>query len=278
VEIDRGEDQEIRLFLDAVHARYGYDLRGYTPSSIRRRVLAALAKSGLPHLPELRRKVVAEPAFFAAVLEDLTVRVSGMFRDPRFYRTFRARVVPLLRTYPLLNVWHCGCASGEEVYSSAILLAEEGLYERTQIYATDLSPTALEQARQGVYPASRLPTFAANYREAGGAADFSAYTTEAYDRVAIKESLRRKILFFQHDLVSDQVFSEMHVIFCRNVLIYFGPELRRRVLEKLRQSLRPGGFLCLGSAERLPLPADGSFSEFAADERIYRQQSNIQDA
>lgn len=274
------EAEEIRRFLDEIYARYGYDLRDYAPESIRRRVLFVLSRSGLSSLEALRRKTMAEAGFFASIVDHLTVRVSDMFRDPAFYREFRACVVPLLRTYPLLNVWHCGCASGEEVYSSAILLLEEGLYDRTQIYATDLSPAAVEQARQGVYLSERIPNFSANYLQGGGTSTLARYYTEAYGRIVMKESLRRKILFFQHDLVCDQVFSEMHVVFCRNVMIYFNHELRERVLVKLGQSLCHGGFLCLGSAERLPrqplqtlhgLVVSPTFLEFAAEERIYRQ-------
>ncbi|MEO5768239.1 MAG: CheR family methyltransferase [Polyangia bacterium] len=295
---DQGDREggEIGAFLEEIYVRYGYDLRDYAPVSIRRRVRAVLARSGLRDLTELRRKVDSDPVFFASIVEHLTVRVSEMFRDPAFYRAFRSKVVPLLRTYPLLNIWHCGCASGEEVYSSAILLMEEGLYERSQIYATDLSPAAIEQARQGVYAAERLPLFASNYVQAGGTADFSRYYTAAYGRIAMRDSLRRKILFFQHDLVCDQVFSQMQVVFCRNVLIYFNHELRQRVIEKLRQSICHGGFLCLGSAERLSIAGPGTpqpprtsghrepagsalgnvgpsgvFAEFAGDERIYRQ-------
>jgi chemotaxis protein methyltransferase CheR len=272
MEIEPGSNAEVRTFLEAVYARYGYDFRSYSPVSIRRRVFAALAKSGLHSLDDLQDRMLGEPLVFATVLDDLTVRVSDMFRDPSFYRSFRARVVPLLRTYPLLNVWHCGCASGEEVYSIAILLMEEGLYDRTQIYATDLNASALEQAKLGVYAVDRVPAFAEKYAQSGGTGQLSHYYTAAYDRVVMRDSLRRKILFFQHDLVSDQVFSEMHVIFCRNVLIYFDPELRQRVLLKLSQSACPGGFLCLGSAERLPRNGEGPFSEFVSEERIYRLQ------
>lgn len=276
------EVDELRGLLDDVYSRYGYDLRDYALVSLKRRVLAILARSGLKDLAELRRRIVAEPAFFAGIVEHLTVRVSGMFRDPSFYRAFRARVVPLLRTYPLLNIWHCGCASGEEVYSCAILLMEEGLYDRSQIYATDLSAAAVEQAREGVYAAERLPLFAANYVLAGGQGDFARYYTEAYGRIAIREFLRRKILFFQHDLVCDQVFGEVQVVFCRNVLIYFNHDLRQRVLQKLSESTCHGGFLCLGSAERLSqrhrldsLPplveSTTAFTDFVGEERIYRQ-------
>jgi chemotaxis protein methyltransferase CheR len=259
---------EIRLLLEAIHARYGFDLREYAPNSMRRRVYAALAKSGLGNLGELQHRVLVDPNAFAAVLDDLTVRVTEMFRDPSFYRTFRERVVPILRTYPLLKIWHGGCATGEEAYASAILLEEEGLYERSQIYATDLNASALDSARQGIYSAERFQVFAQNYLQAGGKSQLAAHSTQAYDHVALHDSLKRNILFFQHDLVSDHAFGEMHVIFCRNVFIYFDRALRERVLDKMSQSLCPGGFLCLGAGERMP--ADRRFTEFAPEERIFR--------
>jgi chemotaxis protein methyltransferase CheR len=271
---DDVENLEVSLFLEAIHVKYGYDLRGYARASMRRRVLAALARSGLAHLGELQHRVLHNPALFAAVLEDLTVRVTEMFRDPSFYRTFRARVVPLLRTYPFLKIWHAGCASGEEVYASAIMLAEEGLYERAQIYATDLSAQALAQASQGVFPEEQLGAMTAGYIAAGGTASFSDYYTSAYGLIALTSSLRENVLFFQHDLVGDHVFGEMHVVFCRNVLIYFGEELRGRVLGKLSESLCSGGILCLGNSELLSR-VDGrhAFEGFAAEERIYRHVS-----
>ena len=171
-------------------------------------------------------------------------------------------------------MWHAGCATGEEVYTCAIVLGEEGLYERAQIYATDVNQDALEHAKQGIYPAQDLPLFTRNYRESGGVADLSAHYTAAYDHIAIKESLRRNIVFFRHNLVSDQVFGEMHVIFCRNVLIYFGPDLKQRVLRKIDQSLVPRGFLCLGRGERMFRPAtETPFTEIDASERIYRRES-----
>lgn len=246
-----GSALEVRLLLEAIHARYGYDLRGYTPASMHRRVLAALAKSGLPHLGELQHRVVTDAAFFASVLHELTVQVSELFRDPAFYCAFRAHVLPVLRTYPLLRIWHAGCATGEEAYATAIMLSEAGLYERAQIYATDLSARAIEQAKDGVYPAERLPLFASNYAQAGGEGELARYFTVAYERATLIEPLRRNILFFQHNLVSDHVFGEMHVVFCRNVMIYFASELRARVLDKLQAALVHGGFLCLGSSERI---------------------------
>jgi chemotaxis protein methyltransferase CheR len=262
---------EVRLLLQAIHDKYGYDLRGYSEPTMQRRAMAVLARSGLPHLGELLHQVLVDPELFARVLNDMTVRVTDMFRDPDLYRVFRARIVPVLRSYPLLRIWHAGCASGEEAYASAILLLEEGLLDRAQIYATDLSPRAIEDAKHGVYGAERVAAFAENHQRAGGQRDFSDYYTAAYGGIAMSDVLRRSILFFQHNLVSDHAFGEMHVFFCRNVFIYFGADLRARVLAKLAESLCPGGFLCLGSSEQVPrseLPTP--FSEYAPQERIYR--------
>jgi chemotaxis protein methyltransferase CheR len=263
------EQLEMRLLLEGIAARYGYDLRGYQPRSLQRRVRAALLRSGAANLGELQHRVLTDARAFAALLDDLTVQVTDMFRDPHFYRRFREDVLPVLRTYPQLKIWHAGCASGEEVYTSAILLTEAGLYDRAQIYATDLSPEALAKAREGVYPADRAGVFAQNYQAAGGTKTFASYYSLAYDRIAVREPLRRNVVFFQHDLVSDHAFGEMQVIFCRNVLIYFGAELRTRVLAKLGQGLCRGGFLCLGANERVGAAGAGTFSEVAA-ERIYR--------
>jgi chemotaxis protein methyltransferase CheR len=265
---------EIRLLLEAIHARYGYDLRDYASASMRRRVLAALGRSGLQNLGELQHRLLHDRECFSDVLDQLTVRVSELFRDPELFQVFRARVVPLLRTYPFLKVWHAGCASGEEAYASAILLTEEGLYDRTQIYATDLSQRALQQAKEGVYPLTSLPSFEDNHRASGARTDLGTYLTAAYEHIAMREAVRKNILFFHHDLVSDHVFGEMHVVFCKNVLIYFGRELRERVLRKLAESLCPGGFLCLGNAERLTrsTPTEKSFTPFSVEERIYRYE------
>jgi chemotaxis protein methyltransferase CheR len=266
------EELEIRLLLEAIHARYGYRFKDYAGGSMRRRVRAALARSGLEHLGELQHKILAEPEFFALVLDDLTVRVSEVFRDPSFYRAFREQVVPLLRTYPVLKIWHAGCASGEEVYTSAILLAEEDLYERAQIYATDVSAKALELARAGVYTEAQATSFESNYLESGGKARFESYYCRAYGRIAVRESLRKNIVYFQHDLASDYALGEMHVVFCRNVLIYFGEELRRHALATFGDCLGRGGFLCLGMNESLPPASRPLFAEFANKERIYKRR------
>jgi chemotaxis protein methyltransferase CheR len=262
---------EIRQFLASIFERYGHDLRGYAVNSVQRRVRAALGRSGLSSVAELERRSLADPLFFAQVLPSLTVRVSEMFRDPTFFLTLRTRIVPLLRSYPRLNIWHAGCATGEEAYSVAILLAEEGLYDHCQIYATDVSAQALEQAKLGVYAADSLETFASNYRAAGGRHDIRRYVTEAYGRISICEPLRRNVVFFQHDLVGDYVFGEMDAVFCRNVMIYFGRELQERVLGKLADSLRPHGFLCLGRSEQLGRRGRAQFTDFAPPDRIYRR-------
>jgi chemotaxis protein methyltransferase CheR len=271
---DTIEEIEVRLVLEAINARYGYDFRDYSVESMRRRVQAALARSGAPNLGVLQHRLLTEPSFFASLLDDLTVQVSEMFRDPSFYRTFRGRVVPMLRTYPQLKIWHAGCATGEEVYATAILLSEENLYDRTQIYATDMSSRAVEQAREGIYPASQAELFSDNYRKSGGTGRLADYYSFAYGRVAVHDRLKRNVVFFQHDLVSDYALGEMQVIFCRNVLIYFGENLRARVLRVFADSLCRGGFLCLGSSERVSPPQTDHFSEFDITERLYRKRGS----
>lgn len=262
---------EIRVFLEALYAKHGYDLRGYADGSLRRRIGAVLARLGLTKISDLQHRALREPEVLALVINYVAVRVSELFRDPPFYRSFRAHVLPVLRTYPLLKIWHAGCASGEEAYASAILLSDEGLYDRAQLYATDLSAEALDEAKQGVYPVDRRTAFEEAYRRAGGTQELSRYCTTAYEGIAMAEPLRRNILFFQHNLVSDHAFGEMNVVFCRNVFLYFGRELRTRVLAMLAQSLCPGGFLCLGQSERLTA-ADRKdmFEQVSGDSPIYR--------
>jgi chemotaxis protein methyltransferase CheR len=261
----------VRGFVEAIFDRYGYDLRGYAASSLERRVRAAVSKTGLGDVRELERRSLADPEFFGEVLQTLTVRVTEMFRDPDFYRAFRGRVVPVLRSYPYFSVWHAGCATGEEAYSLAILLAEEGLGDRCQSYATDVNPRAVEVAKQGIYPEAALAAFAANYRAAGGSRDPDRYLTRAYGRISIAAELRRSVFFFQHDLVGDHVFGQMQAVFCRNVMIYFGRELQERVTKKLWASLDPGGLLCLGQSEQPVRSTRGLFTDFAPAQRIYRR-------
>jgi chemotaxis protein methyltransferase CheR len=261
---------EISLMLEAIKQRYGYDLLEYVPDTIERRLRNALARSGLPHFGELQHRVLHDPSCFSSLLDQLTVQVSDMFRDPEFYRVFRERVVPHLRTYPEIKLWHAGCASGEEVYATAILLSEVELYERAQIYATDLSAGAVESARAGVYSQEQASAFAQNYVLAGGTRQFDDYVVSAYGRVAVREKLKKNVVYFQHNLATDYAIGEMNVIFCRNVLFYFEKHLRERVLGTFAQGLRRGGFLCLGATEAGPGDSE-LFSDFAPRERIFRR-------
>jgi chemotaxis protein methyltransferase CheR len=271
---DEADSIELGLVLDAIHRRYGYDLREYVPETIERRLRGALARSGMNHFGELQHRLLHDAEWFASLLDQLTVQVSGMFRDPPFYRMFRERVVPLLKTYPELKIWHAGCASGEEVYATAIVLLEENLYERTQIYATDLSATALEAAKLGVYRHAQAVEFTENYRAAGGTRCFEDYYAAGYDRIVMRETLKQNVVFFQHNLASDYAIGEMNVIFCRNVLFYFDKPLRQRVLGMFAESLRRGGFLCFGASEAAPADPAGAFTGFVPQQRIFRRSGD----
>jgi chemotaxis protein methyltransferase CheR len=272
-ELDSSERIELRLALEAIHRRYGYDFRHYDEASIGRRLSAAAARIGARHFGELQHRVLHEPDVFQRVLDVLTVRVTEMFRDPAFYRALRRLVLPALRTYPQLKIWHAGCASGEEVYATAILLEECGLYDRAQVYGTDVSHAAVEQARHGIYPDSALAQFGNNYRASGGEGDVSGYFAQAYGGVAIRPALKKNVHFFQHDLVTDYSLGEMHVVFCRNVLIYFGDELRQRAFSLFTDGLQRGGFLCLGASEALPSSERGHYQDVSESERIYRRSA-----
>lgn len=267
------EQLEVRMVLEAIYARYGYDFRNYAEDSMQRRVAAAAAKVAAKHLGELQHRLLHEPELFSTVLDVLTVRVTEMFRDPPFYRTLRELVLPVLRTYPQIKIWHAGCASGEEAYATAILLTEAGLYERAQIYATDMSSVAVQQTREGVYPHEMLDGFARNYQEAGGELDFARYWSSAYGSISILPALKRNVHVFQHDLTHDYSLGEMQLIFCRNVLIYFGSDLRQRVFQLFADGLTRGGFLCLGSSEGLPTEQLNDYAVLSAAARIYRRRS-----
>lgn len=264
------ERLELRLLLEAIHERYGYDFRNYAADSIERRVRAAMSRIGAPNLGELLHRTISDEAVFGLLLSQLTIQVTDMFRDPSFYLAFRRDVVPLLRTYPEIKVWHAGCATGEEVYTSAILLMEEDLYERSQIYGTDIDEAALARARDGIYAATQFEKFEENYRLSGGTRSFRDYFTYGYSHFAATQRLRSNLVFFQHDLGSDFALGEMTVIFCRNVIIYFNDAMRERVFSMLGQGLRTGGFLCLGNSESIPPDLRDTFREFVPAERIFR--------
>jgi chemotaxis protein methyltransferase CheR len=266
-------DIELPLLLEAIHLKYNYDFRRYAISSLKRRLQQALEHFGCSSLSALQERVLREPEIMRGLLAHLTVQVTDMFRDPSFYRALREKVVPYLRTYPSLKVWIPGCATGEEVYSLAILLREEGLLDRTLIYATDINPEALRQAEAGIYALDRIADFSKAYAEAGGQASLSDYYTAGYNAAVFDKSLRQGVLFSDHSLATDSVFAEVQLITCRNVLIYFDRVLQDRAVALFRDSLCRKGFLGLGSQETLSFSTHAAeFSEFVREERIYQRR------
>jgi len=265
------EDIELDLLLEAVWQRYQYDFRGYASSSLRRRAARAQQHFGCATLSLLQHRLLHEPAILPEFLAFLTIHVSEMFRDPSYFRALREQVVPHLKTYPSLKIWVAGCSTGEELYSLAILFREEGLEARTIFYATDISPAALKKAEAGIYGLDRIPLFTENHRQSGGRSSLSDYYTAAYGAAVFDKTLRSRTLFAEHSLVSDAVFSEIHLLSCRNVLIYFDRNLQDRALGLFRDSLVRGGFLGLGAKESLRFSAHSeAFADFAPAERIYR--------
>ncbi len=245
------EDIEIRLLLEAIYLRFHYDFRSYSMASIRRRLTQARARLGCDTVSALQDRVLHDPQVFPALLQFLTVQVSDMFRDPSFYQTLRNEIVPELRTYPSLKVWIAGCSSGEEAYSLAILFREEGLFEQTTFYATDINPEALRKAEAAVYSLDRLAAFTENHRLSLPHSSLSEHYTAAYGSAVFDRSLRKRIVFSDHSLATDSVFAEVQLVSCRNVLIYFDRTLQDRALGLMRESLCRRGFLGLGSKESL---------------------------
>ena len=264
---------EMELLLEGIFRKYGYDFRDYANTHTRRRLRHRLEISGMASFSRMQHRVIHDRDFFNTLLSDLSINVTEMFRDPWFYQAVRERVIPHLATYPFVKVWHAGCSAGQEVYSMGILLEEEGLKERTQVYATDFNEEILARARAGIYPMEDVRNYTRNYQLSGGRRPFSDYYTADYDHVIVKQSLKERVLFSSHNLATDGVFGEMHAIFCRNVLIYFNRELQNRVLKLFHDSLCPGGFLCLGSKESLKFSDlwDG-FEPVGDRERIYRKK------
>jgi chemotaxis protein methyltransferase CheR len=245
----RIEPIEIDLLLEAVFRGYGCDFRSYARASIERRTRHFLSEAGCASVSEMIPKVLHDKAFFSRLARCYSIPVTEMFRDPFVYRVVREKVIPLLRTWPHFVIWHAGCATGEEVYSLAIVLKEEGIYDRATIYATDFNDVALEQAREGVYAAGKIREATRHYQQACGKTSLSEYYHARYDAVAMDASLKERIIFANHNLAVDAAFGEMHLVFCRNVLIYFNRELQNRALGLITESLVCGGFLCLGTEE-----------------------------
>ena len=266
------EAPQLRNLLEAVFERYGVDFRSYAISSLKRRVLKQMHDEELETIPQLRSLVLADSAAMGRFLRTLTIHVTALFRDPAFYLAFRQEAVPLLRTYPYLRLWVAGCSTGEEVYSLAILLEEEGLYERCRIYATDVSDHVLEKARSGIFPLSLMRDYTRNYQNAGGHRSFAEYYTADSDYVILRSSLKRNIVFAAHNLVGDNSFNEFHAIFCRNVMIYFNRALQERVHGIFYDSLLTFGYLGLGRSENIRFTRyEKCYEPVSANEKLFRK-------
>ncbi len=268
-------DIEIESLLTAMEKAYGYDFRDYSPSHIRRRLRYILKDHGLASVSLLQHHVLHDHGFAQQVLHNLSIRVTEMFRDPAFYKTLREQVIPMLKTWSYIKIWHAGCSTGEEVYSMAILLKEEGLYDRSQLYATDFNKTALNQAQQGIYGTERIKKYGRNYLDSGGSADFSDYYYAQYDSAILDGTLKKNIIWADHNLVTDGVFAEMHMVICRNVLIYFNRDLQNRAHRLFHKSLVNGGVLCLGGKESIDFTELASaYDPLDKRQRIYKKIYN----
>jgi chemotaxis protein methyltransferase CheR len=266
------EALETELLLEAIHRHYGFDFRNYAQASLKRRVWKRMTEEGLTTVSALIEKVLHDTDCMERFLLDLSINVTSMFRDPTFYLALRQKVIPLLRTYPYLRIWDAGCSTGEEVYSLAILLEEEEIYDRCRIYATDMNELVLAKAKAGIFPLAAMQENTSNYLEAGGTGSFSQYYTAAYEGAIFRPALRRNIIFAQHNLATDSSFNEFHLVLCRNVLIYFDNVLQERVQRLFKESLVKFGVLGLGKKETLKFAAIAEcFEEVDGDEKIYRR-------
>ncbi len=263
---------EIKLLAEGIYQHYGFDFRDYSQPSLKRRIWKRAYAEGLSTISGLQEKVLHDPASMERLLLDLSINTTAMFRDPTFYLTFRQKIVSVLRTYPFVRIWHAGCSTGEEVYSMAMLLYEEGLYDRCRIYATDINEAVLQRAKEGIFPINTMKENTSNYIAAGGTGTFSEYYVAKYDYAIFRPSLRENVVFAQHNLVTDASFNHFNVIFCRNVLIYFNAVLQERVQKLFLDSLETFGILGLGKKEtvRYTSVAD-NYEIIDAEERLYRR-------
>ena len=266
------EEIELYLLCEGVYRRYGIDLRHYSPASLARRIREFMDAEGLGTISDAQACVLHDAQAFGRFVEAVSVPITAMFRDPAFYRAFRERIAPALRSVPFLRVWHAGCATGEEVYSTAILLQEEGLLDRTRIYATDINESAIRRAKQGVFPLRKMHDYSLNYQKAAGQGSFSDYYTARSDHATFSPELKKNIVWGAHNLATDASFNEFQVIMCRNVMIYFTLELRRRVHELLHDSLQASGYLALGYRESLQLTGyESRYAPVHDEAKIYRK-------
>lgn len=274
--MDKTEEIELMLLLEALFLKYGYDFRGYSMASIKRRMKLAKGHFDCTSYSQLQDRMLHDASIVPELLSFLTVQVSDMFRDPHYFRAIREKVVPHLRTYPSLKIWIAGCSAGEELYSFVIMFREEGLEERTIFYATDINTDALARAKAGVYSLDRLKQFTSNHQASGGKSSLSDYYTAAYNAVSFDKTLRNNVVFSDHSLTTDAVFAEMHLISCRNVLIYFDRELQDRAVGLFADSLIHKGFLGLGAKENVRFNVHSDrFDDFAREERIYQKRARV---
>ncbi|MDF1512427.1 MAG: protein-glutamate O-methyltransferase CheR [Anaerolineae bacterium] len=268
------EKLEVDLFVEALYRRYGYDFRGYAKASVRRRVRHLLAQTTFSHISDMIGEVLHNEQFAHKAIYDFSITVTEMFRDPGFYRVLREKITGYLQTFPFIKIWVAGCATGEEVYSLAIVLKEQELYDRATIFATDFNAKALETAKKGLYPLKAIQQYTANYQKSGGCCSFGDYYHAQNGTAIMNPALASQITFANHNLVTDGVFGEMHMILCRNVLIYFDKALQNKVLHLLQQSLAYGGFLCLGTKESLRFSTSAQDFKTINDEfRIYQKSA-----
>jgi chemotaxis protein methyltransferase CheR len=266
-------EQEILLLLEAVYQKYGYDFRQYSQAHIRRRIKNRMAMSGLEDIFQMQSKILNDEIFAANFLQDLSITVTEMFRDPGFYRSLRENVIPILKTYPFIKIWHAGCSTGEEAYSMAIIMQEEGLYDRTTIYATDFNQQVLNKAKEGIFSNAMIKEYTTNYQLSGGIESFSSYYTSNYDNVIMNQSLKKNIVWANHNLVTDSVFAEVHMVLCRNVLIYFDKNLQNMVQKIFYNSLINGGVLCLGSKESIQFTdLHDKYTDLDKKQRIFKKK------
>jgi chemotaxis protein methyltransferase CheR len=265
--------EEVDDIVKVIYETYGYDFGDYALASLHRRLQRCMEMAKLKTVYELKYNLTNDPAFFNWFLESVTVNVTEMFRDPDFYRELRDKVLTKLAAYPIIKIWHAGCSTGEEVYSMAIMLKEEGLLDRAKIYATDINPANIEKARQGIIPLSYMKDYTKNYIRAGGYGDFSDYYTARYGNALINKELKKNILFSQHNLVTDQVFNEFQLICCRNVLIYFNKTLQNRATKLFYESLSPLGYLAIGTKESLMFSdTRNNFEVISSTNKIFRRK------
>lgn len=274
ISFDKSEIEkiEMNLLLEGIYRLYGVDFRNYSAPFVKRRIEHRIRAEKLSGISDLQRKILYDPLLMRRLFNDFSINVTEMFRDPSFFLAFRTKVVPLLRNFPAIRIWHVGCATGEEVLSMAILLHEEGLYKKTRLYATDISEGALDQARKAMMPLNKMKNYTKNYLEAGGTSAFSEYYVARESCAAFHSFLTENVVFAQHNLATDQSFNEFHVIICRNVMIYFNKSLQNRVLHLLHESLSASGFLGLGSKEGIQFTDIANYyEEVDSDEKLYRK-------